>query len=46
MSSKFELVKKYFDLKVWNVERVKMAVEKNWITREEFQNITGEAYRE
>ncbi len=46
MSSKFELVKKYFDLKVWSVERVKMAVEKNWITREEFQVITGEAYSE
>ncbi len=44
MSSKFEKVKGYFDRGLWNIERVKNAVVKAWITAEEFQIITGVEY--
>lgn len=44
MSVKYKTVKRYFDLKVWNTARVRMAVEKGWITETEFTEITGEAY--
>ena len=46
MSSKFEKVKGYFDRGLWNIERVKNAVVKGWITAEEFQIITGRLYEE
>lgn len=46
MSSKFEKVKGYFDKGLWNIERVKNAVVKGWITAEEFQIITGQPYGE
>lgn len=46
MSSKFEKVKGYFDRGLWNIERVKNAVVKAWITAEEFQIITGRLYEE
>lgn len=46
MSSKFEKVKGYFDRGLWNIERVKNAVVKAWITAEEFQIITGQPYGE
>lgn len=46
MSSKFEKVKNYFDKGLWNIERVKNAVVKGWITAEEFQIITGQPYGE
>lgn len=42
--SKFLKVKKYFLSGDWNIERVKKAVEKNWITKEEFYTITGVKY--
>lgn len=42
--SKFLKVKKYFSSGDWNIERVKKAVEKNWITKEEFYKITGVKY--
>lgn len=44
MSAKYELVKKYYSMKVWSIERVRLAVEKRWITEEEFKMITGEDY--
>ena len=44
MSSKFEKVKGYFDRGLWNVERVRNAVVKGWITTEEFFTITGEEF--
>jgi hypothetical protein len=44
MSKKFETVKNYFDKGLWNIDRVKNAVVKNWITAEEFKEITGEDY--
>ena len=46
MSSKFEKVKGYFDKGLWNIERVRNAVVKGWITPEEFQIITGQPYGE
>lgn len=44
MSSKFTKVKKYYDSGLWNVERVRNAVIKEWITATEYTEITGEEY--
>lgn len=46
MSGKFEKVKSYYERGLWNLERVKNAVVKGWITAEEFEIITGELYEE
>lgn len=43
-SKKFDTVKKYYDLKVWDETRVRNAVVKNWITAEEFEEIVGKEY--
>lgn len=43
-SEKFEKVKNYFNLGMWDKARVKNAVVKNWITTEEFKEITGDSY--
>lgn len=43
-SKKYETVKKYYKTGFWSIERVRNAVVKEWITAEEFQEITGEAY--
>lgn len=45
-SAKFEKVKGYYDTGAWNIDRVRLAVTKNWITAEEFEEITGEPYDE
>lgn len=45
-SPKFDLVKNYYDRGLWKKKAVKMAVVKNWITAEEFEEITGEPYAE
>lgn len=44
MSAKFELVKRYYDLGFWSEIKVRHAVEKGWITAEEYVIITGKAY--
>lgn len=44
MSAKFEKVKGYYDKGLWNKVMVRNAVVKNWITAEEYELITGEAY--
>lgn len=44
MSKKYELVKKYYDEGLWDINRVKRAVVKEWITAEEYETITGEPY--
>ncbi len=44
MSSKFQKVKYYYGNGLWDVQRVRNAVVKNWITAEEFEEITGIAY--
>ena len=38
-SPKFELVKSYYDKGLWSEARVRMAVEKGWITEEECNEI-------
>ncbi|MCM1216883.1 MAG: XkdX family protein [Lachnospiraceae bacterium] len=43
-SNKYETVKRYYSLKLWDVTRVRNAVVKGWITEAEFAEITGEAY--
>lgn len=40
----FEKVKRFYTLKVWNETRVRNAVKMNWITEEEFTEITGKDY--
>ena len=46
MNSKFEKVKSYYERGLWNIERVRNAVVKNWITPAEFEEITGTVYEE
>lgn len=43
-SNNYEKVKRYYDMKMWNETRVRNAVKMNWITEDEFQEITGKAY--
>lgn len=50
-SKNFEKVKAYYDLYVetngkkgWSIEKVRNAVDKGWITEEEFYEITGQNY--
>lgn len=44
MSSKFNKVKEFYDNGLWNIQRVRDAVVKGWITAEEFEIITGKAH--
>lgn len=44
MSAKFSLVKGYYVSGAWSEYRVAMAVEKGWITAEEYEEITGSEY--
>lgn len=46
MSSKFQKVKSYYEHGFWTVSMIKNAVTKNWITAEEFEEITGTVYEE
>lgn len=41
---KFDIVKTYYKRKLWDDRRVRLAVEKNWITPEEYTEITGNPY--
>lgn len=43
-SKNYSKVKKFYRNKLWSVTRVRNAVIKNWITPEEFKEITGEDY--
>ena len=40
----FETIKKNFEKKLWSKAAVKMAVRKGILTKEQYQEITGEAY--
>lgn len=42
-SKNFEKVKKYYDMKLWNLVKVQSAVGK-WITEQEYEEITGMRY--
>ena len=48
-SKKFDMVKKFYNTfvngeRAWNEDRVRNAVEKGWITGDEYKEITGEDY--
>lgn len=43
-SEKYELVKGYYDSGEWKKKAVRNAVKRNWITAEEYYEITGEVY--
>lgn len=45
-SDKYDDVLALYKNRIWNITRVKNAVIKNWITPQEFQEITGEPYEE
>ncbi len=40
----FDMIKMYYDKRLWSIKRVKNAVVKNVITEAQFKEITGEDY--
>lgn len=42
--SKYDKVKKFYRMGFWSKAMVKNAVKKNWITSDEYKEITGEDY--
>jgi uncharacterized XkdX family phage protein len=40
----FEMIKRNYDKKLWNIAMVKVAVKKGIITKEQFKEITGVEY--
>ena len=45
MKTKFEKVKIYYDNGLWDINRVRNAVIKNWITAEEFEEARKRAIK-
>ena len=43
-SEKYELVKAYYNSGEWKKKAVKNAVKREWITAEEYKEITGDDY--
>ena len=43
-SPKFDIVKTYYDTGFWKKKAVKNAVRQNWISIDEYAEITGEIY--
>lgn len=43
-SKNYDKVKLWYNMKLWNETRVRNAVVMNWITEEEFLEITGNEY--
>lgn len=43
-SKNYDKVKLWYNMKLWNETRVRNAVVMNWITEEEFTEITGQTY--
>lgn len=43
-SKNFDKVKTYYEKGLWSKHRVHDAVVKNWITADEYREITGEEY--
>lgn len=41
-SKKYDKVKNYYDKGLWNKEMVFNAIDKGWITEEEYHEIVGE----
>ena len=44
MSPMFPKVKKHYNSDEWSIAVVRLAVKQDWITAEEFKEITGEDY--
>ena len=40
-SDQFEKVKRYYNMGMWNIDRVRNAVLKGWISESEFAEITA-----
>lgn len=45
-SKNYDKVKRWYDMNMWDEARVRNAVEKGWITEDEFTEITGLPYNE
>lgn len=45
-SKQYARVKKWYDAGLWPLSAVRLAVEKGWITADEFKEITGQDYGE
>ena len=43
-SKNYDKVKLWYNMKMWNETRVRNAVEKGWITIDEFEEISGTTY--
>ncbi len=43
-SKNFEKVKRWYNMKMWDETRVRNAVRMNWITKDEFHEITGKGF--
>lgn len=43
-STKYELVKGYYDSGEWKKKAVKNAIKRGWITAAEYEEIVGEQY--
>ncbi len=43
-SKNYEKVKRWYNMRMWNEERVRNAVKTAWITSAEFKEITGKDY--
>lgn len=43
-SKNFDKVKRYYNMGMWNEMRVRNAVKMNWITEEEFKEITDDLH--
>lgn len=43
-SNNYDKVKLWYDMKMWNEDRVRNAVKAGWITESEFAEITGKTY--
>jgi len=41
-SKNYDKVKTYYDMGLWNIGQVRMAVVHRWITAEEYKEITGD----
>lgn len=45
-SKNYEKVLRWYRMGMWNIDRVRNAVKMDWITEEEFEEITGKKYNQ
>ncbi len=43
-SKNYNKVKRFYSMKMWDEEKVRNAVKMNWITADEYKEITGKDY--